>query len=78
MKDAIRASESQYIEQAMYEDKLRATDWEATSDAISEAVLRESRLQFLRDQEKQLSSLVGTATAASAASTSPRSVRCIS
>merc|ERR1712178_24728 len=56
MKDAMRASETSYIEQAMYEDKLRATDWEATSDAISEAVLRESRLQFLIDQEKQIQS----------------------
>ena len=53
MKDALGTSENFFIEQAMYEDKLRATDWEATNDAINEAVLRESRLQFLRDQEKQ-------------------------
>ena len=72
LKDAMRASESQYIEQAMYEDKLRATDWEATSDTISEAILRESRLQFMRDQEKQISSSFGV-TSSCHSSTSPRS-----
>ena len=69
MKDAIRASETLYIEQAMYEDKLRATEIEATNDAISEAVLRESRLQFMRDQEKQMAAFMGATTS------NPRSVR---
>lgn len=37
----------------MLEDKKRATDWEATNEAIEEQVARESYLQWLRDQEKQ-------------------------
>lgn len=37
----------------MLEDKKRATDWEATNEAIEEQVARESYLQWLQDQEKQ-------------------------
>ena len=37
----------------MLEDKLRSTDWEATYEAIEEAVARESYLTWLREQEKQ-------------------------
>ncbi|KAM5146825.1 OTU domain-containing protein 5 isoform 2-T2 [Mantella aurantiaca] len=53
MKNAIRTSEESWIEQQMLEDKKRATDWEATNEAIEEQVARESYLQWLRDQEKQ-------------------------
>ncbi|KAM4020397.1 LOW QUALITY PROTEIN: OTU domain-containing protein 5 [Anomaloglossus baeobatrachus] len=53
MKSAIRTSEESWIEQQMLEDKKRATDWEATNEAIEEQVARESYLQWLRDQEKQ-------------------------
>lgn len=42
----------------MLEDKLRATDWEATNEAIEEQVARESYLQWLRDNEKRNSSKV--------------------
>ena len=37
----------------MLEDKLRSTDWEATYEAIEEAVARESYLTWLREQEKR-------------------------
>lgn len=44
--------------QAMLEDKLRATDWEATNEAIEEQVARDSYLQFLRDNEKREKAMV--------------------
>ena len=37
----------------MLEDKKRSTDWEATYDAIEEAVARESYLTWLRENEKR-------------------------
>lgn len=39
--------------QAMLEDKVRATDWEATNEAIEEQIARESYLQWLKDNEKR-------------------------
>lgn len=42
----------------MLEDKLRATDWEATNEAIEEQVARDSYLQWLRDSEKRKKALV--------------------
>ena len=39
--------------QTMLEDKLKATDWEATNETISEQVARESYLQWLKDNEKR-------------------------
>ncbi|XP_033100476.1 OTU domain-containing protein 5-like [Anneissia japonica] len=53
MKDAIKMSENTAIEQTMLEDKVAATDWEATSEAIEEQVARESYLQWLKDNEKR-------------------------
>lgn len=41
------------LPQAMLEDKMRSTDWEATYDAIEEAVARESYLTWLRENEKR-------------------------
>lgn len=37
----------------MLEDKLKATDWEATNDTFNEQIARESYLQFLKDNEKR-------------------------
>ena len=37
----------------MLADKLRCTDWEATNEAMEEAVARESYLEWLRDGEKR-------------------------
>jgi OTU domain-containing protein 5 len=44
----------------MLEDKLRATDWEATNEAIEEQVARESYLQWLRDNEQRNKNMVRT------------------
>lgn len=35
----------------MLEDKIRATDWEATNEAIEEQIARESYLEWLRETE---------------------------
>ncbi|XP_023247466.1 OTU domain-containing protein 5-B isoform X2 [Copidosoma floridanum] len=51
VSDAVRQSEDLHIEQTMLEDKIKATDWEATNEAIEEQIARESYLQWLRDNE---------------------------
>lgn len=38
IKEAILASESQHIEEAMLNDKLRMTDWERTEEELSKQV----------------------------------------
>lgn len=53
MKQAVKNSEADLVETAMLEDKIRATDWEATNEAIEEQVARESYLQWLRDNERR-------------------------
>ena len=53
MGDALRQSEESQIEQAMLEDKVKATDWEATNEAIEEQVARESYLDWLRENERR-------------------------
>lgn len=52
MRDAVRMSEEQEIEQTMFEDKLKTTDWEATNEAIEEQIARESYLQWCRDKHQ--------------------------
>lgn len=42
----------------MLEDKLRATDWEATNEVIEEQVARESYLQWFKDNERHKRSMV--------------------
>ena len=49
MRDAVRLSEDLEIEQTMFEDKLKTTDWEATNEAIEEQIARESYLQWRRE-----------------------------
>ena len=39
--------------QEMLQDKLRATDWEATYEAMEEAVARESYLEWLKENERR-------------------------
>ncbi|XP_038068480.1 OTU domain-containing protein 5-B-like [Patiria miniata] len=53
LREALRHSENTELETAMLEDKLRATDWEATNDAIEEQIARESYMQWLRDNEER-------------------------
>ena len=38
MHAAVNASEQDAVEKTMLEDKLKATDWEATNEAIEEQV----------------------------------------
>lgn len=49
MHEAVRMSEDLEIEQTMFEDKLKTTDWEATNEAIEEQIARESYMQWCRD-----------------------------
>ncbi|CAG9759344.1 unnamed protein product [Ceutorhynchus assimilis] len=79
--DAVRASEQLLIEQTMLEDKLNATDWEATNEAIEEQVARESYIQYFRDSEKRLKdqghplASGSSSTVTSATVSSPRASR---
>lgn len=77
--DAVRASEELLIEQTMLEDKIMATDWEATNEALEEEVARESYIQYFRDAEKRLKpqgAVAGSSsTITSAVCSSPRAVR---
>ena len=49
----------------MLEDKLRHSDWDATCDAIEEAVVRESYLSWLKENEKRTRSAGGIKHSAS-------------
>ncbi|XP_065084856.1 OTU domain-containing protein 5-B isoform X2 [Ochlerotatus camptorhynchus] len=53
VSDAVRMSEELEIEQTMFEDKLKTTDWEATNEAIEEQIARESYLQWCRDNMRK-------------------------
>lgn len=52
---ALRESEDSHIERTMLDDKLSATDWEATQDELIEHITRESYLQWLCDTNQQKS-----------------------
>lgn len=73
MRDALQTSEKCELEQAMLEDKKKATDWEATNDAIQEQVARESYIQWLKDNEQRVrkKNLLPAATCSSAPPDSP-------
>lgn len=62
---AVQKSEELLIEQTMLEDKIKATDWEATNEAIEEQVARESYIQFFRDAERRLQGSHSTAAGSS-------------
>lgn len=51
MVDALNRSENSEIEKAMLEDKLRATDWEATNEALEKQVAQDSYLQWVKENE---------------------------
>lgn len=72
MSEATHCSEQLHIEQTMLEDKLRATDWEATDEMLSEQVARESYLQWLKDNEKRNKSSSGCSSSTFTGSRSPR------
>ncbi|KAH8379661.1 hypothetical protein KR009_006422 [Drosophila setifemur] len=67
-KEAVRLSEQLEIEQTMFEDKLKTTDWEATNEAIEEQIARESYLQWCRDN-MQRSRTSNTAAGSATSST---------
>lgn len=57
VKDAVQLSEQLEIEKMMVEDKLKTTDWEATSDVVVEQIARQSYLQFCKENmEKKMNS----------------------
>ncbi|CAF1182485.1 unnamed protein product [Rotaria sordida] len=50
---ALRQSEESHIERTMLDDKLAATDWEATQDELIQQITRESYLQWLCDTNQR-------------------------
>ncbi|CAF2630070.1 unnamed protein product [Rotaria sp. Silwood2] len=50
---ALRQSEESHIERTMLDDKLAATDWEATQNELIQQIARESYLQWLSDTNQQ-------------------------
>ncbi|XP_039297279.1 OTU domain-containing protein 5 [Nilaparvata lugens] len=62
LTDAVRQSEESHIEQTMLEDKLRATDWEATNEAIEEQVARDSYVQWIKDNERKNKAMTSSST----------------
>ncbi|XP_073843174.1 deubiquitinating enzyme A isoform X2 [Musca autumnalis] len=69
-KEAVRLSEQLEIEQTMFEDKLKTTDWEATNEAIEEQIARESYLQWCRENLQKTRNQTATSASTSATVTS--------
>ncbi|XP_017081220.1 OTU domain-containing protein 5-B [Drosophila eugracilis] len=70
-KEAVRLSEQLEIEQTMFEDKLKTTDWEATNEAIEEQIARESYLQWCREnmqRSRSSNAAAGSATSSTVTS----------
>lgn len=53
----------------MLEDKIRATDWEATNEAIEEQIARESYLEWLHENELRSRKKKHSATSATSTQT---------
>lgn len=72
VQTAVRVSEELQIEQTMFEDKLKTTDWEATNEAIEEQIARESYLTWCRENmqrtKKSVSSTVTSQSSATGSS----------
>lgn len=81
VSDAVQLSEQLEIEKMMVEDKLKSSDWEATSEAVAEQIARQSYLQFCKENmEKKMncnksstSTVTSTEACGSSSSTSPSS-----
>lgn len=76
--DAVQLSEQLEIEKMMVEDKLKTTDWEATSDVVVEQIARQSYLQFCKENmnkkngnKSSTSTVTSTEACGSSSSTSP-------
>lgn len=64
--EAVQMSEQLEIEKMMVEDKLKTTDWEATSDVVVEQIARQSYLQFCKENmNKKNSNQSSTSTVTS-------------
>jgi len=69
---AVRQSEESHIERAMLDDKIAATDWEATQDELIQQIARESYLQWLCDTNQQNTDNKTTISSSSSETTSDR------
>ncbi|CAF4647714.1 unnamed protein product, partial [Rotaria socialis] len=67
---ALRQSEESHIEQTMLDDKLAATDWEATQDELIQQIARESYLQWLCDTNQKSTDSNTTSSATTSDTTS--------
>jgi OTU domain-containing protein 5 len=61
MQSALVTSEQESLEKQMLEDKLRATDWEATNELMEEQAARESYLSWLRENDQRRKHSTGSA-----------------
>jgi len=71
INNCVKESETSQLEQAMLEDKLKATDWETADEDIAEMVARESYLQWLKDNQKSKNDTSSSTASTSAKSHSP-------
>lgn len=83
VSDACLLSEQLEIEKMMVEDKLKTTDWEATSDLVVEQIARQSYLQFCKENmekkngnKSSTSTVTSTSTEACGSSSSSTSPPC--
>ncbi|XP_065656928.1 OTU domain-containing protein 5 isoform X2 [Hydra vulgaris] len=53
LQSTIQESEAQLLEQEMLQDKLKATDWEATDEHLTEVAARESYLEWVRENQSK-------------------------
>lgn len=60
----------------MMEDKLKATDWEATNEVIEEQVARESYLQWCKDNENRRKQLQANSPSVAGSSSTVTSASC--
>ncbi|KAL7645535.1 UNVERIFIED_CONTAM: hypothetical protein RMT77_003921 [Armadillidium vulgare] len=74
LSEATRMSENFHLEKTMLEDKIRATDYEATSEAIEEQVAQQSYLDWLREMEIR-NATKGSVSGSESASKSPKDRR---
>lgn len=73
LNNVIKESEASLLEQAMLEDKLKATDWEATDEDLVEIAARESYLQWLKDNPKSSNMTNGASSSKCTSTKSKRS-----
>lgn len=69
VNDAVQMSEQLEIEKMMVEDKLKTTDWEATSDVVVEQIARQSYLQFCKENMNKASLNINKSSTSTVTST---------